>query len=159
MSILSSSSFRNRWKTGSTLCDGSPSSSQMFASRESADEGGSRSGFHFALNLSKIYLGSRGNEILFSFFYRSDKNCLSFFGIFFSTLTLRLSVAFFIFIEIFICENFLSGGGSSKSRSKWIEKIDLLDRFHPTADHLPCNSWFNRSEGWQGNDACAPHCF
>lgn len=115
MSILPSNrEFRNRWKTGSTLCDGSPSFSQMSASRESVDGGGFLDPDFILLVPSKIHLGSR-LTILYKF-YRSDKISLEYFS------TLRSSVAFSLLK--FSSVNFLSG---KSSESRW--RNESKDRF------------------------------
>lgn len=145
ISILPSSrEFRNRWKTGSTLCDGSPSFSQMFASRES---GGSRSGFHFACTViqNTSWITRKRLTILYQDkFYRSDKISLEYFSPIINA-SFAFSLLKFSLVKIF------SLGNRAKVDGEMDQKIDFLDRFHP-----PCNFWFNRSEGWQGNDTCAP---
>lgn len=99
MSILPSNrEFRNRWKTGSTLCDGSPSFSQMSASRESVDGGGFLDPDFILLVPSKIHLGSR-LTILYKF-YRSDKISLEYFS---PIINASFERRIFI-IEIFIGE-------------------------------------------------------
>lgn len=76
----------------------------MFASRESVDGGGSRSGFHFALNLSKIYMyiswiTKEKKTILFA-------NLLLFFTPLLEYFFLDVNASFErrVLIEIFICE-------------------------------------------------------